>query len=237
MKITLNWKPASLGNPVVIAGIGFGLVLLITPLATAQNPNPGVLPPNSAPHGFTYAEWSAKWFKWAYEPAPAESPVLDTTGANCANGQSDHVWFLAGTLGSGTVIRSCTIPPGQMLFFPVGNSFCAGDGLDFAGERACATQFAAGLSNFRVEVDGVAMKALDSPLLKNYYRALSPEFDLVLGADNIFGAPAGTYSPGAGDGVYLMLTPLSPGQHTLHIHADLNGGEQIDATYYLTILH
>src|SRR5436853_3928133 len=31
------------------------------------NPNPGVLPPNSAPHGKTYAEWSAAWFKWAYE--------------------------------------------------------------------------------------------------------------------------------------------------------------------------
>lgn len=69
----------------------------------------------------------------------------------------------------------------------------------------------------------------------NYYRALSPEYDLVLGADNIFGAPAGTYAPGAGDGVYLILTPLAPGVHTIHFHADLDGGGQVDATYQLTV--
>lgn len=98
-----------------------------------------------------------------------------------------------------------------MLFFPVGNTFCAGDGLDFAGERACATQAATALTNFRVEVDGALLRGLSAPLEDNYYRALSPEWDLVLGADNIFGAPAGTYTPGAGDGVYLMLAPLPPG--------------------------
>jgi hypothetical protein len=208
--------------------------------AQPQNSNPGVLLPNSAPQGKTYGEWSAKWFKWAFEPSPANSPVLDTTGANCAVGQSDHVWFLAGTFfppGPSVVVRSCTIPAGQMLFFPIGNGFCAGDGFPngFADERVCATQIASGLSGFSAEVDGVAINNLQADLLNNFYRALSPEFDLVLGADNIFGAPAGTYSPGAGDGVYLMLAPLSPGQHTIHFHADITAGGQVDATYHLTV--
>jgi hypothetical protein len=212
------------------------LALVLPPIAAeAQNPNPGILPPNSAPHGLTYAEWSAKWFKWAYEQSPANSPVQDTTGAQCANRQSGQVWFLAGTFGAGTVVRSCTIPAGRMLFFPVGNGFCAGDGFDFAGERACATAFANQLSHLRVEIDGLPVKALDAPLSGNYYRALSPPWDLVLGAENIFGAPAGTYSPGAGDGVYLMLTPLSPGQHTIHIHADQTVGGPIDATYFIKV--
>jgi hypothetical protein len=208
--------------------------------AQPQNSNPGVLLPNSAPQGKTYGEWSAKWFKWAYEPAPAINPVLDTTGANCGVGQSDHVWFLAGTLfppGPAAVVRHCTIPAGQMLFFPVGNGFCAGDGFPngFADERKCATGFAALLSGFSAEVDGVSVNNLQGDLLNNVYRALSPEFDLVLGADNIFGAPAGTYSPGAGDGVYLMLAPLSAGRHTIHFHADIIAGGQIDATYILTV--
>lgn len=234
MRIRAIWRSIDPGKSMATIGIGLGLLLL--PLvAAAQNPNPKVLPPNSAPQGLTYGEWSAKWIKWAYEPATADSPLLDTTGANCAKRQSGHVWFLAGTFGSGVVSRSCTIPAGQMLFFPVGNGFCAGDGLDFAGERECATQFAAGLSNFRVEVDGTSLRALDNSLVENYYRALSPQYDLVLGADNIFGAPAGTYSPGAGDGVYIMLAPLSPGPHTIHIHADVTAGGQIDATYQLTI--
>lgn len=125
-----------------------------------------------------------------------------------------------------------------MLFFPVGNGFCAGDNFPngFADERVCATQIAMGLSGFSAEVDGVSILDLQANLLNNHYRALSPEFDLVLSADNIFGAPAGTYSPGAGDGVYLMLTPLSPGPHTIHFHADITAiGEKIDARYYLTV--
>ena len=219
--------------------------LLFTLPASAQSqnpndPNPGVvLTPSSAPGGLTYGEWSAKWYKWAYEPPPAQSPVLDSTGANCAVGQSGPVWFLAGTFfppGPPSVFRSCAIPSGRMLFFPVGNGFCAGDGFPkgFADERKCATKNAKTLRGFSAEVDGTSINGLHSELEANYYRALSPEYDLVLGNDNIFSAPAGTYSPGAGDGVYLMLAPLSPGTHTLHFHADITAGGQIDATYSLT---
>jgi hypothetical protein len=230
------------GRRVMTVALAVAAGLLLPQLTPAQsnNPNPGVLPPNSTAQGLTYGEWSAKWFKWAYEPPPAQSPVLDTTGANCGIGQSGHVWFLAGTLfppGPAAAVRSCTIPAGQMLFFPVGNGFCAGDDFPngFADERTCATGFAAGLSHFRAEVDGVPINNLGADLLHNYYRALSPPWDLVLGAANIFGAPAGTYRPGAGDGVYLMLTPLSPGRHTIHFHADITAGGQVDATYFLTV--
>src|SRR5438105_2653789 len=113
---------------------GMAALLALPVLAQSQNPNdpnPGVvLTPNSAPGGLTYGEWSAKWFKWAYEPPPASSPVLDTTGQNCAVGQSGDVWFLAGTFfisppAPPPVTRICTIPAGRRLFFPVGNAFCA----------------------------------------------------------------------------------------------------------------
>jgi hypothetical protein len=126
-----------------------------------------------------------------------------------------------------------------MLFFPVSNAFCFGDGFPngFADERICATKLAGDSSNFSAEVDGVPIKSLNASLLDNYYRALSTEYDIVLTADNIFGAPAGTYSPGAADGVYLMLAPLSSGVHKIHFHADLPAGTPnfIDATYSLTV--
>src|SRR4051794_32791649 len=77
-------------------GLAALLFALPTP-AQSRNPNPGVLPPNSAPHGLTYGEWSAKWWKWALEKTKEQSPLLDTTGANCTVGQSGHIWFLAGT--------------------------------------------------------------------------------------------------------------------------------------------
>jgi len=152
-------------------------------------------------------------------------------------GQSGHVWFLAGVISSGVVVRKCNIPAGQMLFFPIGNAFCAGDNFPngFPDERACATAMASNYSNFSAEVDGKPINNLNASLLENYYRALSPEFDLVLTADNVFGAPAGTYSPGAADGVYLMLAPLTPGKHTIHFHADFSGVGPLDVTYDLTV--
>ena len=85
-------------------------------LAAQDNPNPNVLPPNSRPYGQTYGEWSAAWWKWALEKTAAQSPLLDTNGANCAIDQQGPVWFLAGTFGTSTpVSRTCVVPPGTML--------------------------------------------------------------------------------------------------------------------------
>jgi hypothetical protein len=115
-------------------------------------------------HGKTHGEWSAAWSKWAYEAPTSKNPFLDVTGVNCAVGQSGHVWFLAGTffVGPATspVVRTCTIPAGERLFFSVGSSFCAGDNLPngFAGERACAIDFAKGLTEFRAVIDGVPVR-------------------------------------------------------------------------------
>jgi len=222
----------------VTSALFVALCVLFPSVAPAQNPNPRVLPPNSAPLGRTYGEWSALWVQWAWGTTTADNPVLDTTGANCAVGQSERVWFLAGTAGPDPVQRSCSVPAGRALFFPVANGFCAGDGFPdgFAGERRCATEFASQLSNFSAEVDGVPIKGLGASLSASNYRALSPEFALILGDDNVFGAPAGTYAPGAADGVYLMLAPLSRGEHVIHLHADFTGTSAVvDVTYFLTV--
>jgi hypothetical protein len=239
MMINANLKMVGVKYYAAVLGIAWFAALLPLTLL-AQNQNPGVLSPQSAHAGLTYGEWSAEWWKWAAEPPLAQNPLMDPNGANCAVGQSGPVWFLAGTLG-GPVVRSCTIPYGQMLFFPIGNAFCAGDpGFSFADERACATSIAGTFSNFAAEVDGVAIKGLNVGFLDNPYRALSPKFDLVLTADNIFGAPAGTYKPGAADGVYLMLAPLTAGPHTIHFHSKqqqpgVNPPIIIDATYNIVV--
>lgn len=90
--------------------------------------NPGVHPPCSVPYGLTYAEWSGNWWRWIWSvPAPV-SPIADATGQYCAEGQSGPVWYLAGTFG-GTAERSCTIPTGVSVLFPVFNvAFGDGDG-------------------------------------------------------------------------------------------------------------
>ena len=89
--------------------------------ALARNLNPGILPPNSTPHGSSYAEWSVKWWQWVFSLPARNSPILDT--GDCSAGQSDHVWFLAGAFAPTTVTRACTIPPGTALFFPLVNGW------------------------------------------------------------------------------------------------------------------
>src|SRR5213083_1086403 len=101
----------------IVASIVFGLVGM-GPLAFAENPNPGVLPPHSHSHGLTYAEWGAAWWQWVLSIPFAQNPIFDSTGEDCDVGQSGPVWFLAGTSGS-TAVRSCTIPAGKSIFFPI----------------------------------------------------------------------------------------------------------------------
>jgi hypothetical protein len=205
-------------------------VVAAHPAASVDAANPSIAPPQSRPYGLTYGEWSARWWKWALEVTAENSPLLDTTGSNCAVGQAGSVWFLAGTSGPGDpVVRTCDIPIGTSLFFPVGNAFCAaeGDG-SFEAQQQCAADFFAEITSLEAEVDGVSVEDLMN------YRAQSPAFDLVLPSGNIFDAPPGVYSPAAADGVYLMVRPLSKGEHTVHIRAEF-GAEAIDVTYFLTV--
>ena len=98
--------------------------------------NPGVVRPNSNEFGNTYGEWSARWFQWLLSIPADKNPAFDDTGKNCKEGQTGQVWFLAGTFG-GKAERTCTIPRGQDLFFPVVNSVF-GEGVgDCTGPDDC----------------------------------------------------------------------------------------------------
>jgi hypothetical protein len=94
----------------------------------------------------------------------------------------------------------------------VANAFCSAEGT-FEQMQACARNFMDSATGLTAEIDGVPVQYL------GLYRVESPNFTLALPADNIFGAPAGTYEPTASDGIFLMLTPLQPGTHTIRFHA------------------
>jgi hypothetical protein len=90
-----------------------------------------------------------------------------------------------------------------------------------------------------VTVDGVA--------ITNLRRVQSKVFAVALPKDNVFDAPctgaglgdvpAGIYSPAVDDGFYVLIDPLSVGNHTLHFHAEnLSQGFTQDVTYSLTVV-
>ena len=222
--------------------------LLAAPTAVtvlAQNVNPGVLPPHSRPYGLTQGEWSARWWQWVFSIPASANPLIDSTGTNCANGQSGPVWFLAGSFSATQTspgvfeaieTRSCTVPVGKALFFPIINAECStaeGNGTTEAELRDCADFLMDHLADLTATIDGVAIRNLTA------YRLQSPLFTFTLPQDNILALPPGT-TPSVADGVHLMLAPLSAGAHTVHFSGALLFPEfdftfRLDITYHLIV--
>jgi hypothetical protein len=211
------------------------MAALSTMVFAQGNPNPGVIPPEAKVLGKTYGEWGDIWWNWAVQFPPEMSPLLDTTGEFGTLGQEGQVWFLAGVGGGGSAERTLTVPAGKFLFFPLVNTFFAAEGTE-EKERADVNAFIDGVSLLEASLDGVPLRDLFR------YRAESPEggFVLTLPTDsNLFGAPAGDYKPAVSAGYYLLLAPLSVGEHELHFRAVVGDPDEpdfeVDVIYHLTV--
>jgi hypothetical protein len=201
-------------------------VVLIALLATAT-----ITGPARAEGSGRYQTLAAKWWAWAAGFPAGPNPIDDPTGALCAEGQRGTTWFLAGTMfGAGPVERTCTVPAGTKLFFPVVNSVCA----DFPGVlkmpydqiRGCA---AASVDQFDPALMTATVDGASVPIV----RAQSALFPLVLPEDNIFGCPecAQGHLQEVADGYWVLLDPLAPGDHVIHFAV----AGVIDVTYHITV--
>jgi hypothetical protein len=202
-------------------------------------PTAGVFPPNVTVRGLTYAQLSARNWEWTFntslhgpkgQVAQAVAPFIGPV--NCRYGQVGTVWFLQPPIGSATtpVKRSCTVPRGTVIFFPVYSAWQ--DNLNYPGQppttytvsqmRQLAAGYLSNAQSLRASVDGHPIASLTN--LSSAYRTKSPVFHYVLPADSFYNAyfgltwPAGTRTPPPGavaDGVYVALKPLAPGRHII----------------------
>jgi hypothetical protein len=76
---------------------------------TSNNGQIELFQPDSKPYGLSYADWTARWWQWAYSIPKDVNPSYNDTGKYCAEGQSGPLWFLTGTYKH-PVDRYCTIP-------------------------------------------------------------------------------------------------------------------------------
>lgn len=262
---------------VVLIAIVVALMVPGTRAFASGNPNPGVLPIQSHPHGMSYAQWSARWWQWAASFPTATNPSGDDpNGTLCVNSNVHsngfvirNMWFLVGSFntqsGSPPFTRSCTVPAGRTILFPTFNAewsqaeannqalqtpgqFCPSfaplppgspTGTSDAALQACATaQANLGLqsgASFTTTVDGKLLQNLSS------YRALSAPFDIGCTADNpvvpptkVPPCPAGP-NMSVADGFWIILTPLSPGTHTIEITVVIPNVFSTVVMYTLTI--
>jgi hypothetical protein len=238
------------------AGLAIAVVLLSATCAIAQGTNSancnqqqhgsgcptiGVYPPGSNPLGVSYGEWTARWWQWLTSIPGPVNPNLDTTGANCDQGQSGPVWFLAGRFSSGPqTVRACTVPADKLLLLPIANIWfgdgvgdCNGIGPLHPDPKlpTCPAMFAPvdfnqpnGWTPVTAAVVGTENNppalelTVDGIPLRDptAYRALAPQFSYKLPRNSLNGNPPGTYGPSGSDGYWVMLTPLPPGRHTIH---------------------
>jgi hypothetical protein len=199
-----------------------------------------------------------KFWEWVLAIPFSQNPILDSNGADCAINQSGPVWFLAGAGGSlygQPVIRHCTIPEDVKIFFPVVNTEndypCPDPNFqpaphqslqDFLinGNSIAGSLYFSGPRQFFDSVDTVKA-SVDGTELQNVrdYRATSSLFqftgDLSLSGPQFDPCITGSKQQAISDGYWLMLSPLSPGQHTVHFFAAIGGVTLQDVTYYLTV--
>ena len=241
-----------------LASVALALLFAgLPPQVSGENLNPGIIPPHAKPYGKSYGEWSALWWQWAFKSPVTGSPLMDATGAAAVTGQSGPVWFLAGMYNSievepghwlGVAVREFTVPVGKALFFPILNTGADNVGYEppYTVEELWEMVHAnlATATNMACEIDGAPVEGL-SNLFTTPYRAESPVFSYWLPPeDNLYQFYGvdfwGTTFPVVSDGVYLMLAPLSRGQHTIHFGGDLMSPANIpyftlDITCHITV--
>ena len=200
--------------------------------------------PVQADSGDSLRELSAQWWQWVYSlPLDDKHPVKDKTGEHCMVGQGGGVWFLAGTFG-GTVQRSCSVPEGVALFFPVLNgAWVNTPGCD--GEEVMTVAELRALVAPGIDAATVLSVKLDSKPVRKIRRVRSVNFPVVFPPENAGNCSksgsvsAGTvYSPSVDDGYYVLLRGLKAGPHKLRIRGAHNYGDgfSLDVTYTLTVV-
>jgi hypothetical protein len=188
------------------------------------------------------------WWKWALAVPAAQNPILDPTGADCAIGQNGGTWFLAGSSG-GLVTRSCAIPAGKKIFFPVialendypcllDPSFQPAPGQSLKDFLTYGTDKIPGAvplidaaTDLQASLDGNDIPVVASYRGTSNMYSFAGDLSLNPGFDNCI---TGRQQKAVSDGYWLLLTPLSPGQHTLQFAGTRQGFTE-GVTYHLTV--
>lgn len=231
--------------PTVLVTAILTLCSVSSAVAGGEGANPGILPPQSHAFGKSYAEWSAKWWQWFLEQPLAGGPADPdpNSGFDIRTGQSGKVWFLASALPDPVI----EIPTVTVLFIPLVNVECSsleapdsGFHGDTAEEQAeCAKFWADHILDPACTIDGRAANITED------FRVASPQFSFTAPTPWVFGDTGGA-GTAVGDGYYVMVSPLSVGEHTItitgkfHLSAEETGGDPVDfetnVTWHITVV-
>jgi hypothetical protein len=211
--------------------------------------NFNVLPPNANtsypngpgathPYGETYGQWAADWWTWQLSDWDSNPDSYHVGGSG--PGQSgNNVWLLNGTFSSAPVTHNYTVPAGTALFVPIVNTVSVQfptDNPQYTVDqlRDFNRQVMDTATDLSVTIDGVAVNNLAAQRTQSTVCQFPNDVPAEKDALGV-AIPAG--SIGVDDGYYLMLHPLSVGQHTIHVSASVpSEGFTPDVTYQINVV-
>jgi hypothetical protein len=200
----------------VASTLAFMIILSTINLVLADSINPGVYSIDDKPFGLTYAQWTANFWKWVISIPQQNNPNQDPTGAKCTINQTDpNVWYLAPTFG-GAAERTCTIPAGTAILFPLLTGECNYlENPELKADSdllACAKHGNDQTRSMKAIIDGVNLRDLEN------YRVQSSVFDITFPANNVFSVAPGK-TKDVSDGFWVFLKPLPVGKHEIDFSA------------------
>lgn len=176
-------------------------------------------------------------------PQNAPHPSVDSTGEHCGRNNQGSVWFLAGAFVGTQVQRTCAVPAGTHLFFPLvniePNNFNESPAFSCQELKERAALYGNTPIGLAASLDGEAFEP------NEIFHHLSDACFMVTAVSGspVGGAAAGT-ELAADNGYYGMLRPLSAGTHELKFKGGWqfnqaeHGADQtfaVDVTYQLVV--
>lgn len=222
----------------------------------AQSINPGIIDPTNSYAGRTYSQWAAGWWQH-YMSLPATNNPFNQYGnhpAPLSLGQNGPVWYLGGYYAQGGAPSFTNTIPGGVGLFVLLTDVCVdhaacptNNTLTEAQLRAMAKADQDQAFGMSCTIDGVAVSALANHLTTPY-RVQSVAFSYTCPPvhniqHDVFGLSC--YQTNTGipfsvdlaveDGVFLMVEPLSAGNHVIHVTGSYTGGFTENWTHHLAV--
>lgn len=173
--------------------------------------------------GKTPRELIRDYWTWSRGFPSSRSAAADETGRLCAQGQAGPVWFLTGSTSSHSVLRRCEIPSDVSLVIPALNVLVK----PLNGVIASCEE----LQSNRQMMDTVAVDRFTIDGVD--FRSALQRIDT--GCFELNDVSWGVSGPAFGDGLWAILDPLPPGEHTIAIGGRFPDGFSQDVTYKLIV--
>ncbi|MGN6615018.1 MAG: hypothetical protein ACTHKC_08245 [Candidatus Nitrosocosmicus sp.] len=201
-------------------------VVLYLNFVQAQSSDPFTFPVNSSPYGISYKNWTAKWAAWQNTiPKSYNWNFKDTPGVNyvpkdCSFMQdpSSPVFFLPWVgkeLGTYATVM-CIVPHNKAILISVDSGTA-----DYSDPSVklktpselirIETEGNKYPNNFQATLDGHPLDLINDEA----HKVTTGLYNLTLPKDNLWDEPEGP-DKGITQGWWIMLKPLSTGEHIVH---------------------